>query len=65
MAQELAHSDAFASCQVKNVFKDVCLRNPVDELDRNQIDLMTSNFRTSGYKLKQIFADSATYCMGE
>jgi hypothetical protein len=65
MAQELAHSDAFASCQVKKVFNNVCLRNPVDDQDRNQIDVMTSNFKTSGYKLKQIFADSATYCMGE
>lgn len=65
MAQELAYSEAFASCQVKNVFKDVCLRMPVDAQDRNQIDLMTSNFKTSGYKLKQVFADSATYCMGE
>ncbi len=65
MAQELAHSDAFASCQVNNVFKDVCLRSPVDAQDRNQIDVMTSNFKTSGYQLKQVFADSATYCMGE
>lgn len=65
MAQELAHSEAFASCQVKKVFKDVCLRNPVDALDRNQIDVMTSNFKANGYRLKQIFADSATYCMGE
>ncbi len=65
MAQELAHSEAFASCQVKKVFKNVCLRNPVDEQDRNQIEVMTSNFKTSGYKLKQVFADSATYCMGE
>lgn len=65
MAQELAHSDAFASCQVKKVFKNVCLRSPVDAQDRNQLDVMTSNFRTSGYNLKQVFADSATYCMGE
>jgi len=65
MAQELAHSDAFASCQVKKVFKNVCLRNAVDEPDRNQIVLMTSSFKNSGFKLKQIFADSATYCMGE
>lgn len=65
MAQELAHSEAFASCQVNNVFKDVCLRSPVDAQDRNQIAIMTSNFKTSGYQLKQVFADSATYCMGE
>lgn len=65
MAQELAHSEAFASCQVKKVFKNVCLRDAVDAQDRNQLDLMTSNFKTSGYRLKQVFADSATYCMGE
>tara|TARA_R110001592_G_scaffold52649_8_gene161290 strand:- start:22695 stop:23924 length:1230 start_codon:yes stop_codon:yes gene_type:complete len=65
MAQELAHSEAFASCQVKKVFNNVCLRNPVDAQDRMQIDVMASNFKTSGYKLKQVFADSATYCMGE
>ncbi len=65
MAQELAHSEAFASCQVKKVFENVCLRSPVDAQDRNQIDVMTSNFKTSGYRLKQVFADSATYCMGE
>lgn len=65
MAQELAHSDAFASCQVKKVFKNVCLRSPVDAQDRNQIDVMTANFKSSGYRLKQAFADSATYCMGE
>ncbi len=65
MAQELAHSEAFASCQVKKVFNNVCLRNPVDEQDRNRIEVITSNFKASGYKLKQVFADSATYCMGE
>ena len=65
MAQELAHSEAFASYQVKKVFNNVCLRNPVDAQDRMQIDVMASNFKTSGYKLKQVFADSATYCMGE
>ncbi len=65
MAQELAHSEAFASCQVKKVFKDVCLRSPVDTQDRNQINVMTSKFKTNNYSLKQVFADSATYCMGE
>lgn len=65
MAQELAHSEAFAACQVKNVFQTVCLRSPTNSQDRQQLSLMTQHFKTSGYKLKQAFADSATYCMGE
>jgi hypothetical protein len=64
MGQELAYSDAFAQCQVKKVFKNVCLRDPVDSSDRNQIDDMVDSFSASGFNLKQVFADSATYCMG-
>ena len=65
MGQELAHSAAFASCQVKKVFKAVCLRNPVDATDRSQLDLITNSFQASGYKLKQVFAETAAYCMGD
>jgi len=64
MGQELAHSTAFARCQVEKVFKAVCLRAPVDASDRSQIDTMISTFRGNGYKLKQVFADSAVFCMG-
>jgi len=64
MGQELAASDAFATCQVKKVFKNVCLRSPVDSLDRNQISSMTASFKSSNYNLKQVFAESAVYCMG-
>lgn len=65
MGQELAHSDAFAECQVKKVFKNVCLRSPVDSTDRSQISTMVNSFRNSGYNLKQVFAESAVYCMGD
>ncbi|MBL4583730.1 MAG: hypothetical protein JKX83_03835 [Pseudomonadales bacterium] len=65
MGQELANSDAFASCQVKKVFKSVCLRPPVDSTDHAQIDSMTSSFKSGGYRLKQVFAESAVYCMGD
>lgn len=64
MGRELADSFAFAQCQVKKVFKNVCLRDPVDEFDRDQIDIMISNFKTGGYKLKDVFAESAVYCKG-
>ncbi|MFE8069808.1 hypothetical protein QQM79_02005 [Marinobacteraceae bacterium S3BR75-40.1] len=65
MGKELAHSDAFAECQVKKVFKNVCLRSPVDSTDRSQIASMVSSFKSSGYNLKQVFAESAVYCMGD
>lgn len=64
MGQELAHSEAFAQCQVKKVFKNVCLREPSDASDRNQVASMVTSFKSSGYKLKQVFAESAVYCMG-
>ncbi|MDT8383705.1 MAG: hypothetical protein RRB22_04755 [Gammaproteobacteria bacterium] len=64
MGKELAHSEAFARCQVEKVFKAVCLRAPVDATDRSQIDAMTTTFKSSTYKLKQVFADSAVYCKG-
>ncbi len=63
LGQELAATDAFAQCQVKKVFKAVCLRDPVDAADRTQIGNMTNTFR-GNYNLKQVFAESAGYCMG-
>lgn len=64
MGQELAHSEAFAECQVKKVFKNVCLRDPVDGADRTQISSMVVDFKGSNFDLKQVFAESAVYCMG-
>ena len=65
MGQELANSAQFAQCQVKKVFRNVCLREPQDADDRNEIDSMVSTFRSNGYLVKQVFADSANYCKGE
>ena len=64
MGQELAHSTAFAQCQVKKVFENVCLRSPADSADRAQLDAMVSSFRNNGYNLRRTFAESAVYCMG-
>ena len=65
LGQEFGASDAFATCQVEKVFRTVCLRAPQDTADRSRISAMTSSFRSSGYRLKQAFADAATYCMGD
>ena len=63
MGREMADSFAFAQCQVTKVFKNVCLRAPVDSADRAQIDTMIGDFK-AGYNLKDAFPESALYCMG-
>jgi len=65
LGQELGNSDAFAECQVTKVFKNVCLREPVDGADRAQVASMITNFRSSTYRLKTVFSDAAVYCMGD
>ena len=72
MGRELAQSRAFAACQVKKVFKTVCLREPADSEDRNNIETWTDQFtgpssgpeEMGGYQLKPVFAEAAAYCRG-
>jgi hypothetical protein len=64
LGEELAGTQVFAQCQVQKVFKAVCLRDAVDQSDRDQIAAMTNTFRNNNYNLKQVFAESAGYCMG-
>lgn len=65
MNMELAHSKAFASCQVEKVFHNVCLRKPGDAADRAKVEEFTQNFAANNYKLKQVFIDTANYCKGQ
>jgi hypothetical protein len=64
LGMELENSAAFASCQVTRVFKDVCLRAPNTQADFNQVNSMIASFQSNGYKLRQVFAEGAAYCMG-
>ena len=65
LGQELGRSQAFATCQVKKVFRAVCLREPENAADRNAVTTITNTFRSSGYRMKQVFADTAVHCMGQ
>jgi hypothetical protein len=65
MGEELANSHAFAQCQVEKVFKTVCFRAPGNAADRAEVDAITTRFKNNGYKLKQVFAETAVYCMGD
>jgi hypothetical protein len=65
LGAELAGTTAFAQCQAKKVFRTVCLRDPVDDADRIAVSDMATDLRTThGYDLRETFATSAAYCMG-
>ena len=59
MGEELANSEAFATCQVKKVFKAVCFREP----SNTELTQITTSFK-SGYNMKNVFAKAAVSCMG-
>ncbi|MFT4732416.1 MAG: hypothetical protein ACI89W_001441 [Gammaproteobacteria bacterium] len=65
MGEELANSQTFANCQVKKVFKNVCLRAPQDQADRTEIAQIETEFRGNNYNIKNVFAATADYCKGE
>jgi len=65
LGRELSHSAAFSACQVKKVFKTVCLREPETTTDHQMFDQFVTNFETSGFQMKKVFADTAEYCMGQ
>jgi len=65
LGEEIGNSAAFARCQVEKVFRNVCLRDPVDGADRTQVDTMVSSFTGGGYRLKRVFAEAAVYCRGD
>jgi hypothetical protein len=64
LGEELASSDAFASCQVEKVFKAICFRAPGNTADRTEVSRITGLFK-NGYRLKQVFAETAAYCKGD
>ncbi len=63
MGQELANSEAFASCQVRKVFKTVCIRDPMESAaDRTKINQIVTSIAGGAVNMKQIFAETASYC---
>jgi hypothetical protein len=64
LGQELENSQAFASCQVQKVFQAVCLRPPSNAADRSAAAQIVADFQSGGYNMKQVFAETAVYCMG-
>ncbi|RLU03144.1 MAG: hypothetical protein D9N11_05590 [Ketobacter sp.] len=65
MGMELSHSNAFAECQVKQVFQTVCLHEPTTSADHAQVSSMVTNLEASNYNLQTAFTDAAAYCRGD
>ncbi len=65
LGEELASSAAFASCQVKKVFRTVCLREPGNAADRDELAAITADFVADNYNMKTAFAGAAVYCMSD
>lgn len=64
LGEEIGNSRAFAACQVKKVFRSVCLREP-DLPDQGMVGTLTTEFMTSlNYSMKEVFAQTAAYCKG-
>ena len=64
LGTELESASAFAQCQVTKVFQAVCFRAPTSAADVATVATITSAFQSGGYKLKQVFQQSAAACPG-
>jgi hypothetical protein len=64
MGQELANSEQFSRCLAEKVFRTVCLRPPVNQADRDEVQKLMGIFRGRNYSVKEVFAESAAYCRG-
>jgi len=65
LGMELESSDAFAQCQVVKVFTTVCFRAPNSQTDMQTVATIKANFKSGGYKLKQVFQQAAAACPGQ
>ena len=60
LGRELANTEAFASCQVRKVYRSVCHREPT-EADRSDIQSLVTDFM-GDYNMKLNFARVAASC---
>ncbi|MGH0033527.1 MAG: hypothetical protein ACQGVK_00725 [Myxococcota bacterium] len=65
LGEEIGLSRAFSICQVEKVFNRICLRPPGDQDDRDEVDRIADVFEGTGYSMKRVFAEVASYCMGD
>lgn len=63
---EVASSDAFDECQVEKIWKRVCLREPADLPERQEVTrIATQEFAANNHDIREAFAAVAEYCMDD
>ncbi|MEO0996412.1 MAG: hypothetical protein AAFX58_02730 [Pseudomonadota bacterium] len=65
LGMELAQTRQFAKCQVKQVFENVCYREPNGAADHQAVEAIADVFEANNRSMKRVFAETAAYCMGE
>ncbi|MAT95099.1 MAG: hypothetical protein CME59_21220 [Halioglobus sp.] len=64
LGRELAHTEAFTTCQVSKAFRAVCLRAPAAEgADAQAVAELSAGFNADG-NMKRVFARAAAHCAG-
>ncbi len=65
LGMEISQTRQFAVCQVEQVFEKVCYRKPNGTADIAEVERVANVFESENRNLKRVFAETATYCMGD
>jgi hypothetical protein len=65
LGMELAMTRKFSECQVQKVFEKVCYRTPNGGADIQAVQDIANSFETNNRSMKGVFAETASYCMGD
>ncbi len=65
LGMELAQTRMFSECQVKKVFQKVCYRTPNGTADAQAVQTIANSFEANNRSMKGVFAETASYCMGD
>lgn len=58
LGYELSHTEAFARCQVLQVYRHTCMNDPTEP----QIEKLVTDFKGSNYNMLTAFSDAAIAC---
>ena len=64
LGMELSQTRQFSECQVKQAFEKVCHRSPNGPTDLQAVQDIANSFEANNRSMKQVFAETATHCMG-
>jgi len=65
LGEEISSSEAFSRCQVKKAFEQICFRTPANPAERTEVERITEVFEANNYSMKRVFAEVASFCMGQ